>query len=56
MLNFVMLALICSKLFLGRVLVDWGWGVEGEVMELGEETAKLRERKGRESKIQGEKS
>lgn len=42
MLNLVMLALICSKLFLGRVLVDWG---EGREIELGEETAKWRERK-----------
>lgn len=37
-----MLALICSKLFLGRVLVDWG---EGRGIEFGEETAKSRERK-----------
>lgn len=44
MLNLVMLALICSRLFLGRVLVDWG---EGRGIELGEETAKWRERKAR---------
>lgn len=45
MLNLVMLALICSKLFLGRVLVDWGEaGVGDEVMEFGEL-----------SKVEGEK-
>ena len=44
MLNLVMLALICSKLFLGRVLVDWG---RGRGIGFGEETAKLKERNAR---------
>lgn len=48
MLNFVMLALICSKLFLGRVLVERGGaGVGKAVMEFGI---------WRREKIEGEKS
>lgn len=44
MLNLVMLALICSRFFLGRVLDDGGGG--GVVVtKFGEEKAKLRERK-----------
>lgn len=43
-----MLALICSKLFLGRVLVEHsGAGVGDGAMEFGKGTAKLRERKAR---------